>query len=41
MTLYNQTLELIPEDDAARRREVQLKRAIAYARFTHAAYGDA
>jgi predicted ATPase len=41
VTLYNQTLELIPEDDAARRREVQLKRAIAYARFTHVAYGDA
>lgn len=41
VTLYNQTLELIPEDDAARRREVQLKRAIAYARFTHVQYGDA
>jgi predicted ATPase/class 3 adenylate cyclase len=41
VTLYNQTLELIPEDDAKRRREVQLKRAIAYTRFTHVAYGDA
>jgi predicted ATPase len=41
VTLYNQTLELIPEDDADRRRDVQLKRAIAYARFTHAVYGDA
>jgi predicted ATPase/class 3 adenylate cyclase len=36
VTLYNQTLDLIPEDDADRRRDVQLKRAIAYARFTHA-----
>ena len=34
--LYNQALGLIPEDDARRRRDVQLKRAIAYARFTHA-----
>jgi predicted ATPase/class 3 adenylate cyclase len=41
VTLYSQTLELIPEDDAKRRREVQLKRAIAYTRFTHVAYGDA
>jgi class 3 adenylate cyclase len=36
VTLYNQALGLIPEDDARRRRDVQLKRAIAYARFTHA-----
>jgi predicted ATPase len=36
VTLYNQTLDLIPEDDADRRRDVRLKRAIAYARFTHA-----
>jgi class 3 adenylate cyclase len=36
VTLYNQALHLIPEDDVARRRDVQLKRAIAYARFTHA-----
>jgi class 3 adenylate cyclase len=35
VTLYNQALDLIPEDDAARRRDVRLKRAIAYARFTH------
>jgi predicted ATPase/class 3 adenylate cyclase len=41
VTLYNQALDLIPQDDATRRREVQLKRAIAYARFTHAAFGDA
>jgi class 3 adenylate cyclase len=41
VTLYNQALDLIPEDDAARRRDVRLKRAIVYARFTHAAGGDA
>jgi predicted ATPase/class 3 adenylate cyclase len=41
VALYNQTLDLVPEDDAERRREVQLKRAIAYARFTHAVSGDA
>ena len=41
VTLYNQALDLIPEDDAVRRRDVQLKRAIAYARFTHAVSGDA
>jgi predicted ATPase/class 3 adenylate cyclase len=41
VTLYNQALGLIPEDDAERRRDVQLKRAIAYARFTHAVFGDA
>jgi predicted ATPase len=40
VTLYNQALDLIPEDDADRRRDVQLKRAIAYARFTHAVFGD-
>jgi predicted ATPase len=40
VTLYNQALDLIPEDDAGRRRDVQLKRAIAYARFTHAVFGD-
>jgi predicted ATPase len=36
VALYNHALDLIPEDDVARRRDVQLKRAIAYARFTHA-----
>ena len=41
VTLYNQTLDLIPEDDADRRRDVRLKRAIAYARFTHTVSGDA
>jgi predicted ATPase len=33
--LYNRALELIPEDDESRRREVELKRALAYAIFTH------
>lgn len=41
VTLYNETLSLIPEDDVKRRRDVRLKRAIAYARFTHAISGDA
>lgn len=41
VTLYNRALDLIPEDDADRRRDVQLKRAIAYARFTHTVFGDA
>ena len=35
VALYNQALELIPEADADRRREVNLKRAVAYARFFH------
>ena len=39
MALYNQALELIPQDDESRRREVELKRAIDYAAFTH--IGDA
>jgi len=39
--LYNQALELIPESDADRRRELNLKRAIAYARFSHRIGGDA
>ncbi len=39
IALYNQALELIPEDDQSRRREVNLKRAIAYAAFSH--IGDA
>ena len=38
--LYNQALELIPEDDAERRRELNLKRAVAYARFTHTIGGE-
>jgi predicted ATPase/class 3 adenylate cyclase len=39
IALYNQALELIPEDDEGRRRDVNLKRAVAYAAFTH--IGDA
>ena len=39
--LYNQALELIPEGDADRRRDVNLKRAIAYARYSHVVFGDA
>lgn len=35
IALYNQALALIPEDDEDRRRDVNLKRAIAYAGFTH------
>ena len=35
VALYNQALELLPEDDESRRREVELKRAIDYAAFTH------
>jgi class 3 adenylate cyclase/DNA-binding SARP family transcriptional activator len=33
--LYNQALELIPEDDERRRREVELKRAVDYEAFSH------
>jgi predicted ATPase/class 3 adenylate cyclase len=35
VALYNQALELIPERDERRRSDVTLKRAIAYAAFTH------
>jgi class 3 adenylate cyclase len=35
VALYNEALELIPDDDEGRRREVELKRAIEYAAFTH------
>jgi class 3 adenylate cyclase/DNA-binding SARP family transcriptional activator len=35
VALYNQALELIPEADQGRRRDVTMKRAIAYAGFTH------
>jgi Predicted ATPase len=38
--LYNQALELLPENDADLRRKVDLKRAIAYARYTHAIGGE-
>jgi predicted ATPase len=39
VALYNQALELIPEEDADRRRDVNLKRAVAYARYSHAIGG--
>jgi class 3 adenylate cyclase/DNA-binding SARP family transcriptional activator len=35
VALYNQVLELLPEDDERRRREVELKRAIDYTAFNH------
>jgi len=35
VALYNEALELIPKEDEARRRSVELKRAIDYAAFTH------
>jgi predicted ATPase len=35
LDLCNEALELIPNDDEDRRREVSLKQAVAYARFTH------
>ena len=38
--LYNQALKLISEDGGNRRREVELKRAMAYAVFSHIATGD-
>jgi len=41
VALYNEALDLIGEDDAAGRRDVQLKRALAYARFTHTIGGEA
>ena len=40
VALYNEALDSIPEGDAARRRQVQLKRALAYARFTHTLGGE-
>jgi predicted ATPase len=33
--LYNEALELIPEDAESRRREVRLNQAVAYAAFSH------
>ena len=39
VALFNQALELIPEGDADRRRAVNLKRAVAYARYSHR-YGE-
>jgi predicted ATPase len=38
--LFNQAVELIPEGDADRRRAVNLKRAVAYARYSHGYWGD-
>ena len=35
VSLYNQALELIPQEDESRRREVELKRAVDYAAFSH------
>ncbi len=35
IALYNQVLELLPEDDESRRRDVELKRAIDYTAFGH------
>ena len=40
VALFNQALELIPDGDADRRREVNLKRAVAYARYSHQIWGD-
>ncbi len=40
VALYNQALELMPEGESDRRREVNLKRAVAYARYTHAIGGE-
>jgi predicted ATPase len=39
VALYNQAIDSIPDGDAARRRQVELKRALAYARFSHWAGG--
>lgn len=38
--LFNQAVELTPEGDADRRRNVNLKRAVAYARYSHGVWGD-
>ncbi len=40
VALFGRALELIPEGDADRRRDVNLQRAVAYARYTHAAGSD-
>jgi predicted ATPase len=40
VALYNQALDLIPEADTDRWRDVYLKRAVAYARFTHWVGGE-
>jgi len=41
VALFNQALNLIPEGDTERLRELNLKRAVAYARYSHAMWGDA
>jgi predicted ATPase len=41
VALFNQAVELIPEGDAKRLRELNLKRAVAYARYSHVIWGDA
>jgi len=40
LALFNQAVELIPEDDAERRRDVALKRAVTYARYFHTLGGE-
>jgi predicted ATPase len=40
VAFFNQAVKLIPEGDAARLRELNLKRAVAYARYSHAVWGD-
>ena len=41
MAFFNQAVKLIPEDDTERLRELNLKRAVAYARYSHFVWGDA
>ena len=40
VALFNQAVALIPEGDTERRRELNLKRAVAYARYSHWVWGD-
>jgi class 3 adenylate cyclase len=40
VALFNQALQLIPEDDAERLRQVNLRRAVAYARYWHTVGGE-
>jgi class 3 adenylate cyclase len=40
VALFNQALELIPKDDAERLRQVNLRRAVAYARYWHTVGGE-
>jgi predicted ATPase len=41
VALFNQAVELIPKEDAERLRQLNLKRAVAYARYSHVMWGDA